>query len=60
MSDPKDVVLKNWQDKTENFEDATNLAIATLEKFGIIYQDDNGNWHQTEKYHTTKGSIINI
>ena len=52
-----DVILKNWQDKAENFEDATSLAIETLEKFGIIYQDENSKWHQTEKYHTTKGSI---
>ncbi len=57
LSRKSDVILRNWQDQIENFEDATNLAIETLEKQGIIYQDDNGKWHQTEKYHTTKGSF---
>jgi hypothetical protein len=57
MSDPNDVALKNWQDNLEHFEEATNLAIETLEKQGVIYQDENGRWHQTEKYHTMKGSI---
>lgn len=52
-----DVILRNWQDEIENFEGATNLAIETLEKFGIIYQDNNGKWYQTDKFHTTKGSI---
>lgn len=52
-----DVILRNWQNEIENFEDATNLAIETLEKFGIIYQDNNGKWFQTDKFHTTKGSI---
>ena len=52
-----DVILRNWQDEIENFEDATNLAIETLEKQEIIYQDANGKWHQTEKYHTIKGLI---
>ena len=58
MSRKSDVILRNWQDQIENFEEATNLAIETLEKQGIIYQDNNGRWHQTEKYHTTKGSIL--
>ena len=57
MADPNDVTLKNWQDNLEHFEDAVSLARETLEKFGIIYQDDNGKWFQTEKYHTIKGSI---
>ncbi len=52
-----DLILRNWLDEIENFEDATNLAIETLEKQGIIYQDENGKWHQTEKYHSIKGSI---
>jgi hypothetical protein len=29
----------------------------TLEKQGIIYQDEKGKWHQTQKYHTIKDSI---
>lgn len=57
MTDSKDVALKKWQDNLDHFEKATNLAIETLEKQGIIFQDNNGKWHQTEKYHTTKGSI---
>jgi ATP-dependent protease HslVU (ClpYQ) ATPase subunit len=57
MTDSKDVSLKNWQDNLKHFEDATNLAIETLEKQGIIYQDEIGKWHQIEKYHTIKGSI---
>jgi hypothetical protein len=52
-----DVILRNWQDQIENFEDATTLAIETLEKQGIIYQDENGKWYQTQKYHTIKDSI---
>jgi hypothetical protein len=57
MTEPKDVALKKWQNNLEHFEDATSIAGETLENAGIIYQDDNGKWHQTEKFHTTKGSI---
>ncbi|WP_396149107.1 hypothetical protein [Flavobacterium sp.] len=57
MTDSKDVALKNWQDNLEHFEDATSLAMETLENTGIIFQDENAKWHQTEKYHTLKGSI---
>ena len=57
MTDLKDVALKNWQDNLEHFEDATTIAREVLENAGIIYQDENGKWHQTEKYHTMKGSI---
>lgn len=53
----EDMILKKWQDKAENFDNATDLAVETLEKLGIIYKDDNDKWHQTEKYFTTKGSI---
>lgn len=41
----EDIVLKKWQDNTGNFEDATCLAVKTLEDAGIIYQDDNAKWH---------------
>ncbi len=58
MTDPEDTTLKNWQDNLANFEDATDLAVTTLENLGIIYQDSNGKWHQTEKYHSTTGSRI--
>ncbi|MBX7225075.1 MAG: hypothetical protein K1X55_03535 [Chitinophagales bacterium] len=58
MSDPIDVALKKWQDNLEHFEDAMSLAVETLEKAGIIYQDENAKWHQTEKYHIMKGSIM--
>ena len=44
MTDPKDIALKKWQDNLENFEDATNLAVKTLENAGIIYQDENAKW----------------
>ena len=57
MTDLKDVALKNWQDNLEHFEDATTISIEALENVGILYQDENGKWHQTEKYHTMKGSI---
>jgi len=53
-----DVILRNWQDEIENFEEATNLAIETLEKFGVIYKDENEKWYKAEKYHTTKNSIL--
>ena len=45
MTDPKDVTLKNWQENLTNFEDATSLALETLENAGIIYQDENAKWH---------------
>ena len=57
MTDENDIALKNWQDNLEHFEDATKIALETLENKEIIFQDDNGKWHQTEKYHTLKGSI---
>jgi hypothetical protein len=53
----EDTILREWQDKAENFDNATDLAVDTLLNLGIIYIDDNGKWHQTEKFHTTKGSI---
>lgn len=58
MTDSNDVALKKWQDNLDHFEDATSLAIEILENAEIIYQDENAKWHQTEKYHTTKGSIL--
>lgn len=58
MTDPEDVALKNWQDNLEHFLEATSIALETLEEFGIIYQDMNAKWHQTEKYHTIKGSFL--
>lgn len=57
MTDSKDVNLKKWQDNLDHFEEATNLAIETLEKQGVIFQDNNGKWQRTEKYHSIKGSI---
>lgn len=53
----EDVILSKWQDNALNFDDATDLAVKTLVKLGIIYRDKNGKWHTTEKYHSTKGSI---
>lgn len=43
----EDLVLRKWQDKSGNCEDA-----------GIIYQDENAEWHITEKYHIIQGSIV--
>ncbi|MEZ4983624.1 MAG: hypothetical protein R2795_01065 [Saprospiraceae bacterium] len=57
LTDLKDVALKNWQDNLEHFEDATTITREVLENSGIIFQDKNGKWHQTEKYHTLKGSV---
>ncbi len=57
ITDPNDVALKNWQDNLEHFEDAISIAREALENAGIIFQDENGRWHQTEKYHTMKVSI---
>jgi hypothetical protein len=57
MTDLNDVALKKWQDNLEHFEDATSLAIEILENTGIIYQDKNAKWYQTDKFHSTKGSI---
>ena len=57
MTNPKEVALKNWQDKLTNFENANSLAIKTLEDAKIIYQDADAKWHQGEKYHTLKGYV---
>lgn len=43
---PLDMKLRTWQDNSDNFDDATSLAIQTLEKAKIIYQDNKGNWHK--------------
>lgn len=53
----EDIQLREWQDKAENFEDATNLAVQTLLELGIIFLDENDKWHQTEKYHTINGAV---
>lgn len=47
ITDPKDVALKNWQDNLVHFEDATSLALETLENAGIIYQDENAKWQKS-------------
>lgn len=57
LNNKQDMILREWQDKAENFDNATDLAVETLLNIGIISIDDNEKWHQTEKYHTTKGSI---
>lgn len=57
MTDPKAVVLKNWQDKLSNYLEATRIAVEILENAEIIYQDANAKWHQGEKYHTLKGYV---
>ena len=51
------LALKNWQDNLEHFEDATSIALHTLENTGIIRQDENDKWFQTEKYHSIKGAF---
>ncbi len=58
LDNEKDVILRDWQDNVDNFLDATCLAVNTLEEFGIIAQDENAKWYQTEKYHTTEGTMI--
>jgi hypothetical protein len=57
LNSKDDVVLRKWQDNIDNFEDATSLAIETLENQGIIFLDNNDKWHITEKYHIIKGAI---
>lgn len=52
-----DMILSNWQDDVQNFEDATDLAVQTLLDLDIIYLDENDKWHQTEKYYTIKGAL---
>lgn len=54
----RDRALSNWQDKTINFENATNLAIETLVNFNILFLDDKNRWHYSEKYFTTNGTTI--
>ena len=47
-NDPKDQALKEWQENTDNFIMATDLAIEALEKAGIIRQAENGKWYNAE------------
>jgi len=49
LNDPTDESLKRWQDNSENFEAATDLAVKTLQDAGIIYQDENAKWHKNVK-----------
>ena len=53
----EDIILREWHNNTENFDNATDLAVDTLLNLGIIYIDDNDKWHRTEKYYTTEGSL---
>jgi hypothetical protein len=46
--DPNDQALKKWQENTDNFIMATDLAIEALEKAGIIRQAENGKWYNAE------------
>jgi hypothetical protein len=46
-NDPRDVAIRSWQDDFENFEEASSLAISTLEDAGMIKQLDNGRWVST-------------
>ena len=48
ITDPNDVALKKWQENLDNFENATCLAIKTLEDVTIIYQDNKTKWHTTK------------
>ena len=47
-NDPNDQALKEWQENTDNFIMATDLAIEALEKAGIIRQAENGKWYNAE------------
>jgi len=49
LTDSKDTAIKRWQDNSENFEAATNLAVKTLQDAGIIYQDEKAKWHKNIK-----------
>ena len=60
LSNKEDVILRKWQDKAENFDKATDLAVDTLLNLGIIYIDDDDKWHQTKKYYTIEGSMLII
>ena len=51
----KELPFKN---RLLHFQVTINTARETLEDAGIISQDENAKWHQTEKYHTAKGSIL--
>ena len=49
MSDKKDLKLKTWQDNLQNFEEASSLAVKTLEDAKIIFQDEKAKWHTNIK-----------
>ena len=40
----KDMALKKWQDNTDNFIEASSLAVGALENEGIIWQNSDGSW----------------
>ena len=39
-----DMLLRRWQNKLTNFEEASSLAIKTLENAGIIFQNKKAKW----------------
>jgi len=48
LTDQEDVILKKWQERLENFEDARDLAVNKLEEAKLIYQDKNGIWKKNK------------
>jgi hypothetical protein len=47
-NDPKDQALKEWQENTDNFLTASDLAVEALETAGIIRQAENGKWYNAD------------
>jgi hypothetical protein len=52
LNNSDDVVRKMFQEDTSMFEACDSEAVWALENGGYIYQDDNANWHRTEKKDT--------
>jgi hypothetical protein len=44
LNDEEDLVRRDIQDNSDNFDDAASTAISYLEDKGVIYQDDSANW----------------
>ena len=59
LNNPDDVAIKEFQEDSENFCEATSLAVWHLQKEGHIYQDDKGAWYYEHKQEEDYPHYIN-
>ena len=47
---PNHMALKKWQDNTDNFLEASSLAVEALVNEGIIWKNSDGSWDSNVEY----------